>query len=339
VRVDSRGVPQLALSRNGTLAYVIPIVDALMWVNRLGEYEVLPTPPQGYGFPRISPDGRTAAVGIAAGGSSKIHLYDLARDVLAPLAQQGNSPVWTPDGRRVVFSSFIRGGDIVGPEAPGLYWASADGRGDSELLLAAEPDVSLFAYSWSPDGTRLAYMAQDERGEDIWVLTLSDEPVAEPFLDSPAREHSPAFSPDGQWMAYVSDESGRDEVYVRRYPAATDRTLVSRGGGVNPRWSRDGRELFYRQVGAGIFVVPITTAPELTLGPPQHLFHQGDSVDTAMRQVPYGERPFNWGSSYDVSPDGERLLMVLETEPESLVKEVAVVMNWAEELQERVPVP
>ena len=341
VRHDVFDVPQLALSRTGTLVFVPPLTDAnadaLMWVSRSGEYEILGSPPRGYASPHQSPDGRLVAVVIEEDDSPQVHLYDLTRDVLAPLTREGRNlhPVWTPDGRRVVFGSRRDDGN-------GLYWTAIDGIGNAELLLAAEPETYIAPYSWTPDGQRLAYMLQNERGEDIWVLSLEDSPVAEPFLESPSRENNPAFSPDGRWLAYVSDESGQFEVYVRRYPSGTNRELVSQGGGLNPAWSRDGSELFYHMIGKGVFVVPFTAGPEVLIGSPHLLFRPAAGVASAGRsnpQVPYGTGAVNWAPPYDIGSDGDRLLMVRQTENPESANEVVIVQNWHEELKRLVPVP
>ena len=338
VRRDPTGVPQLALSASGTLAYVPPVTtafaDRLMWVDEQGTPEILGAPPRGYGFPRVSADGRRVAVQIREeDGVPQIHVYDLAREVLTSVTQ-GVYPLWTPDGESVVFGSVD----------DSLLSMRVDGSAEPDVLVAPVPGATLSPGSWTADGQRFAYITQDAGGEDIWVLSLTDPPVSEPFLSSPYREYNPAFSPDGTWLAYASDESGQFEVYARRYPSGADRIAVTQGGGLNPVWSRDGRKLFYITRGGGLFVVPFGAASEPVFGVPRRLFSSGSgssSTDRAIPHVPYGESGgnVNAGPVYDVSPDGDRLLMVQQLEDPLLASEIVIARNWHQELRERVPIP
>jgi len=206
------------------------------------------------------------------------------------------------------------------------------------------PEANLIPGSWTADGRRFSYVVQSRSGEDIWVLSLTGESESAPFLSSPYREYNPAFSPDGNWLAYASDESGQFEVYVRRYPEGTDRVAVTQGGGLNPVWSRDGRKLFYVRRGDGVFVVPVTLGSAPVFGESNRLFLSGSgslSFDRSIPKVFYGEsRGFvNYGQVYDVSADGERLLMVHQVEDPLLSSEIVIAQNWLEELKARVPVP
>ena len=345
VRLDSQGiVPQLGLSRTGTLAYLPPLPDVgrtLMWVNRQGESDVLGVSPRSYRHARLSPDGQRVAVATMEGLDQRhVHVYDVARDVLTQLTQEGRNlvPVWTPDGTRVVFSSSR-------DEGRGLYWQEVDGSGPAMLLVQGEPSETLFPGSWSPDGERLAYMVQSATGEDIRVLSLDGETTSEPFLDTPARENNPMFSPDGRWMAYVSDESGAPEVYLRQYPSGETRTQVSRGGGVNPVWSRDGGELFF--LGAdvsgvppafGLLSVPIATEPVLSVGSPNLLVVSGtlDSDGGLIPVLPFAGGN-NWGVGYDIEPGGERFIVIRPVSEPTSDDELMIVLNWFEELTARVP--
>jgi dipeptidyl aminopeptidase/acylaminoacyl peptidase len=178
--------------------------------------------------------------------------------------------------------------------------------------------------SWSPDGQLLAFIVVNPTtGRDIWVLRFSDR-KAQPFLQTPLNETAPRFSPDGRWLAYVSsDESGRDEIYVQPYPG-TGKWQISTEGGTEPLWNRNGRELFYRS-GDKMMGVEITTQPEFSAGTPKALF-----------EGRYQPSPIL--NNYDVSPDGQRFLMLKPSETrEAAPTQINVVLNWFEELKRRVP--
>jgi dipeptidyl aminopeptidase/acylaminoacyl peptidase len=204
-----------------------------------------------------------------------------------------------------------------------LFWQLADGSGGLEKLAISDfihvPD------SFSPDGQLLAFHeANPTTGEDILVLRLSDRKV-QPFLRTPFNEADPRFSPDGRWIAYMSDESGRSEIYAQPYPGPGGKWQISTDGGTEPVWNRNERELFYRS-GNKMMAVEITTQPNFALGNPRVLF-EGPYV---LATVPI--------SNYDVSPDGRRFLMVKPTEQvQAAPTQINVVLNWFEELKRRVP--
>jgi Tol biopolymer transport system component len=186
--------------------------------------------------------------------------------------------------------------------------------------------------SWSPDGRFLAYTTQTGSQHDIWVLAAGDKPDPQPLLNAPFAEHSPSFAPDGRWLAYVSDESGRAEVYVRRYPRG-DRLAVSAAGGMGPRWSRDGKEIFFQGQHDGEFAmmaVSVTaTADTVRLGTPTPLFPLRAPGPTGAQEQ-YG-RSSNGGHRYDVLPDG-RFVMIRGADPQG-TREIVLVQNWFEELR------
>jgi serine/threonine-protein kinase len=159
---------------------------------------------------------------------------------------------------------------------------------------------------------------------DIWVLRRSDG-KAVPFLQTPSNEGSPQFSPDGRWIAYVSDESGPWEVYLRPYPGPGGKWQISTGGGTEPMWNPKGKELFYRN-GDKMIAIDITTDTSLSVGKPHTLFE---------RNYQRGGSPI---ANYDVSPDGQRFLMVKPHEDATLFTQIVVVQNWFTELRQRVPV-
>ena len=314
------GGGQYSISATGSLAYVPGAAktgeeaERLVWVSRDGAEHALAAPPHVYEFPRFSPDGRRVAVNIEE-QETHIWLYDIARETLSrftfgePFNQMA---AWTPDGKRMAFSS----ADKVGPA--NLFWQLADGSGGLERLTTSEDDQ--FPRSFSPDGQLLVY----ETKLGIWVLRLSDR-KAQPFLRKPSLiAFASTFSPDGHWLAYISDESGRYEVYVQPYPGPGGKWQISTGGGGEPVWNHNGRELFYRS-GSKMMAVDITTQPNFSAGKPKTLF-EGP-------YVPKGTLP-----DYDVSPDGLRFLMIKPLEQTTSLTQIVVVQNWLEELKQKVPV-
>jgi serine/threonine-protein kinase len=310
---------QYSVSASGTLVYVPGGVAGtqrkLVWVSRNGTEQPLAAPARYDAYPRISPDGHR----VALVNDGQIWLYDLARETSTRLTFEGASnvfPVWTPDGKRIAFAS-IKEGPL------NIYWQRADGSGGLERLTTS--DHVQFPLSWSPDGQLLAFTDfSPTTAADIWVLRTGDR-KAQPFLQTPAREGAPQFSPDGRWLAYSSDESGRREVYAQPYPGPGGKYLISTEGGGEPVWNRNGRELFYRS-GDKMMSVEITTQPSFTAGKPKLLF----------------ERPYDLSGgtfpNYDVSPDGQRFLMVKPVEPEQAgPTQINVVLNWTEELKRLVP--
>ena len=321
-RAPLGGGVQYALSSNGTLVYVpgenrVGVGERLIWVNRNGTEQALAAPPHFYVYPRISPDGRRAAVGVAE-GDTQLWLYDFARETLSRFTFEGAqnyNAAWAPDGKRIAFFS-----DKEGPL--NIFWQPADGSGGMERLTTNE--YSQVPRSFSPDGQLLSYVeVNPTTGYDIWVLRVSDHKT-EPLLRTPFNESVPAFSPDGHWLAYVSDESDRMEIYVRPYPGPGGKYQISTDGGTEPVWNPNGKELFYRQ-GNKMMAVDITVHPTFSSSKPKMLF-QGPYVPTRAT-FPY----------YDVSPDGQRFLMIKLSEQTSTPTQIVVVQNWFEELKRRVP--
>jgi Tol biopolymer transport system component len=199
----------------------------------------------------------------------------------------------------------------------------ADGSGGLERLTKGE--YARVPMSWSPDGQLLAFMENNPTtGYDIWMLRLADL-KAQPFLRTPFNESVPRFSPDGRWLAYISNESGRFEVYMQPYPGPGGKWLISTEGGTEPAWNSNGRELFYRS-GDKMMAVDIATQPSFMAGKPRVLF-EGRYVATPATSP-----------NYDVSRDGQRFLMLKPSEQEaSTPTQINVVLNWFEELKRRVP--
>jgi Tol biopolymer transport system component len=229
----------------------------------------------------------------------------------------GNA-AWTPDGQRIAFQSEKEG------SASNIFWQLADGSGGLERLTTS--DNSQVPRYWSGNGQLLVfYEVNPKTQKDIWVLRLSDR-KSQPFLQTLFIEAAPTFSPDGRWLAYLSNESGRPEIYVQPYPGPGGKFLISAEGGTAPLWSRNGRELFYRS-GDKMMTVEITEQPGFSAGKPKVLFEGQYKVD----QFP------GTGNNYDVSSDGQRFLMVKETEQSKSATQIIVVQNWFEDLKRRVP--
>ena len=329
-----------AWSTDGTLVYasgagvdVAETPRTLVWLGRDGREEPVSAPPRGYGTPRISPTGDRVAVEItSADGAAVVFILDLAREASNPLTFDGWSvnPLWSPDGRSVVFTS-IEDDDF------GLFRKSADGTGRTEPLAAAASANLQMASAWeSASDTLLVTEAAGMTDTDIHRLPLAGARGSEPLIATDFVEVLPAVSPDGRWIAYQSNESGRWAVYVRPYPNVDDgKWQVSEGVGFSPVWSPVGRELFFQAGGPdgrAMMAVEYAGEPTFTPSRPQRLFALPNRVDAGgiLRQ-------------WDVSPDGRRFLMVQDEEgsadPRERLSQLVYVGNWFSELTERVPLP
>ena len=317
----SSGGAQYSFSATGSLVYVSGGVQSaqskLVWVNRNGAEQSLAAPSHAYLEPRLSPDGRRVAVAIQE-QETQVWVYDLSRETLSRFTFGGNyniQPVWTPNGKRIAFESNKEG-------VPNLFWQLADGSGGPERLTTGE--YLQAPHSWSPDGQLLTFIEVNPTTQrDIWVLRLSDR-KAQPFLRGPFNKGGPRFSPDGRLLAYISEESGRFEIYVQPYPGPGGKWQISTEGGTEPVWNPNGRELFYRE-GDKMMAVDITTQPDFAAGKPRMLFegqYQPAPVTTP---------------NYDVSPDGQRFLMLKPSEQGAAPTQINVVLNWFEELKQKVP--
>jgi serine/threonine-protein kinase len=331
IYVSYLGSAQFALSENGTLIYIPtpPQKRNLVWVDRRGVVEAVGAPPRAYGSVRISPDGSRFAVTITAKREdSDIWIIDKARPTPHQLTFGGcnHIGIWTPDGKHVIFTS-----------NPGWEWTLntpmrilADRSGEPEPLAEAK-HLTEKTGLWHWQGTCLSPDGKYLLGgqNNIGVLPMgSQQHEPWPFIRMDGLQRHPAFSPDGHWVAYSSNETGRVEVYVRPFPGPGGITHISTEGGYEPLWSRDGKELFYRS-GERMMVVTIEviaaeSGPELKAGLPQELFKgqfRGDATSA--------------GLLYDLDSDG-RFIMIQEDE-ESPAAEIHVVLNWFEELRRLVP--
>jgi len=317
------GAGQFSFSSLGSLVYIPggsqSDTATLVWVDRKGVEQPIAAPPRSYFRPRLSPDGRRLATEVV-GGPTDLWIYDFSRETLTRLTFEGNNlrPTWTPDGKRIVFDS-TRG------TTAGIYWKPADNSGPEELLTASD---SGNAQSLTPDGKVLAFHTNPNTQRDIWVLPMEGEHKPSVFLQTPFNESAPMFSPDGRWMAYVSDESGRSEIYVRPFPGPGGKWQISTDGAGGAVWNPNGRELFFRS-GDRMMAVDVTTQPTFAAGKPRLLFEARQYAPNPLG----GQRP-----NYDVLPDGQRFLMIKQTEQqETALTQIHVVLNWLEELNRRGP--
>jgi serine/threonine-protein kinase len=312
-----------SVADNGTLVFVphTEVARQLVWVDRAGRESPVSQERRQFRNPRLSPDGRVAAVVIDGDdGVNAGWFLDLERNVLQRIDVQGDSnlPIFAPDGNQVVFA---RG---VGARRS-LYRLFLDGRQQPELLV--ESELLQIPTSWSSDGQYLVYVQADPvNANDIWMLPMENAPEPQLFLGTPSDETQAALSPSGEWIAYRSDASGRNEIYVEPFPAGGLRQQVSPDGGTEPVWARNGREIFYR-VGTKMMVVDVTAGADLELGAPRELFEE-----------PYELTDLRY-PNYDVDLDGERFLMVKAVSAGSgPQREIIIVQNWFEELKRLVPV-
>ncbi|HKW68903.1 MAG TPA: hypothetical protein VJP04_16530, partial [Terriglobales bacterium] len=309
---------QFSISSTGSLVYVPGSVSTrqlkFVWVDRKGTEQIVPAPPHNYVLPRISPDGKRIAAGIEE-ADGQIWIYDLGRDTLTRLTFDGNvnvDPIWTPDGKKIVFKG----------NQSRLFWQPADGSGPAEELTKSELTRNNAPGSFSPDGQVLVFMGNNPTF-DIFTLALREGKL-QPFLTTASNETAPRFSPDGHFIAYASDESGRFEIYVRPYPGPGGKWQISTEGGTEPVWNPKGRELFYRN-GNKMMAVDVSTQGTFSAGKPTMLF-----------QGPYVLSPRSF-QDYDASPDAQRFLMLKDTGQAQSAQQINVVLNWFEELKRRVP--
>ena len=313
VRMESlTGHVQFTVSGNGTLAYVPGEdegVGKIAWVDRSGGVEFLSVPEQAYGAPNIAPDGQRVAVDVAD-VNDYIWIYDFERQEGRRLTT-GKFPVWSPDGDAIAFSAVQPGGQwkmLVQPvdrvERPRELWTTGG--------MAA-------ATTWSPD-ERTIGVYQEANTNSIGFLAAEGGRDVETVPKQSGVHLFPAFSPDGRYVAYTSTETGGFEIWVRSFPDGQTVKQVSVNGGTEVVWCENG-ELFFR-AGNQWMVVAMTTEPELTWDPPRPLF-KTDFIDTP-------------ALSFDVSPDGQRILLFKRTR-EAERKKLHLVVNWFEELKQLVP--
>jgi WD40 repeat protein len=334
------GSGQFDVSQNGTIIYRSGKTSSewpIMWMEGTGQTHPLLSKPGSYYTPRVSPDGRHLALAWETGTGWDIYAYDMQRDTMSRLtfnARGNRNPVWTPDGTHLVYTS---------DADKTIWWIRADGAGEPRRLLESKNTV--IPSFFSPDGRYLSYVdvTTDTRA-DIWILPLDPSDPEHPmpgkpeiFLKTPSNEGlgGAAFSPDGRWIAYDSDESGRDEVYVRRFHSAVGgKWQLSTSSGSYPFWSRDGRALYYQTADDRmIIMVAEYTAKgdQFTPGTPR--VWSETSIRPMIRSMTPGLQPL------DLAPDGHRFAVlprdVAADEKGSV--HVTVLLNLFDELHRRLP--
>jgi len=329
------GGAQFSFSVNGSIAYVASGGGgqnvSIYWMDRAGKFTPLRETPGDYRNPAFSPDGKRLALEISDGKRRDIWVYEWERDALTRLTFAGEditNPVWTPNGQRIVYSSREKGG------AYNLWWIRADGGGNPERLTESKSAQS--AGSWRPDGKVLAF-TQSNSGTNLDIMTLpiegdeksgwkSGEPKS--FLNSPSAEVQPAFSPDGRWLAYEGSESGSYEVFVRPFPGPGGKWQISSSGGVLPKWSRNGRELFYRTSDSKIMVVTYTASGDSFHADKPQLWSPGQFTELGL---------FTY--NFDLHPDGKRfaVLKAPGTGQTAAMNKVSFIFNFFDELRSKFP--
>ena len=321
------GSAEFDVARDGTLVYVTGSVTAarrrLVWVDRQGrQEEIKAAPPRPYAAARLSPDGSRIAVQIDD-GNKDIWVWDLAKETLTQVTNHPGleqSPLWTPDGRRLFFTSQADG--TLGS----LFWQAADGTGAAERLTESS-NVQLRATAVVANGTGVLFTG----AADIMMLTLGKDRHVQPVVQTTQVEQDGVVSPDGRWLAYTGVDSGSVQVFVRPFPNTNDgRMQVSTPSGGRPVWARSGRELFYLALDGTLMSVSVAPGTTWKAGSPVPV------IDSEiLRGVSISLR------TYDVSPDGRRFLVIKDApDPDSSATsaEIVVAQNWVEELKRLEPV-
>ena len=335
VTVPNYAGAQFSFSETGNLAYVAGGGGgqnvSIYWMDREGKFTPLRETPGGYSNPAFSPDGKRLALEIREGSRSDIWVYEWERDALRRLTFAGEAnrfPGWTPDGQRIVYSSQEKGGTF------NLWWIRIDGAGDAQRL--AESKSPQFAGSWRPDGKVLAFTQINPiTAGDIMTLPIEGDERSgwkpgepKPFVNSTFTEGDPGFSPDGRWLAYESNESGSNEVYVRPFPGPGGKWQISTGGGVFPMWSRNGKELFYRTTDSKIMVVSYTASVDSFHADKPQLWSPGQFTGRGLGNY-----------NFDLHPDGKRfaVLKAPGAEQTPAVNKVSFIFNFFDEIRRKLP--
>jgi serine/threonine-protein kinase len=319
-------IAQLAVSKTGALVF-IPEEESfwqenLVWVSREGEVEHIRSTSGNPVF-RLAPDGRRAAISYWEADRTRIEVLELERNVATSLAEAPSifwfNPVWSPDGSEIVFgtASTVEGA---------LYRKTVDGAEPAELLLRVASHWGAVPWAFGPNGVLAFSTYHPDTEGDIRFFSPDKGAELPTTLNGPHDMRQPAFSPDGRWLAYQSDESGAYEIYVSEYPGGGHKKRVSKGGATGPLWSLDGSELFFQsEDGRRLFAVDVATGRGLEISG-QHLLFEGSfepSHESAL--------------SFDLSPDGRRFLMRQRPEGDMVAQEIVLVLDWSSELERLFP--
>ena len=315
------------VAADGTLVYVRggapSAARTLVWVDRRGVEQPLPAPPRVYQYPRLSPDGTRVAVDVRD-QENDIWIWEFSRETLTRFTTDpalDRFPAWTHDGQRLFFAS-----DRAG--APNVYWQATNGAGSPEQIT--QGSVQQMPMSATPDNAWLVVRRGQPQAFDLIMLSLSADHREQPLLQTSFSEQNAEISPDGRWMAYQANDSGALEVYVRPFPNVNDgRSQISASGGVEPLWSRDGKELFYFAATGALMRVNVGRGLAWTASAPTKLFDP---------KYIFGGEAF--GRSYDIAVDGSRFLMIKTADSPAQSGSppaIVVVQHWFDELQRLVP--
>jgi len=315
VLVGSAGPLKGAVSRSGSLVYLSgKSTKQVVLATPGGDVRTLVSQPGRYRHPRFSPDGTQLALEVNTGSANEIYILDIASGTLTPLTTEGASnmnPAWTPDGKRVLFSSMRDG-------RPGLWWQAADHSGPAERLVKAD-SVVVQEGALSPDGSTLVIRVDGMKTtNDLWYRSMTGDTVKKPLATTPFNEYGPRISPDGRWVAFASDVSGRFQVYVIPLPGPGGRHQVSINGGVTPVWSRDGHRLFY-VTNDQLLAATLSFAPTFSVTARDTVFVSGMATTPARAE-------------YDAAPDGKHFVHLRNVGGDA---QVVVVHDWKYELRAR----
>jgi eukaryotic-like serine/threonine-protein kinase len=319
---------QFSFSESGNMVYVAGRggfqIVSIYWMDRQGKFTPLRETPGDYYSPAFSPDGKRLALAINDGKRSDIWVYEWAHDTLTRLTFSGNNfyPIWTPDGQRITYSSFEK------PGVGDLYWTRADGTGGT--LRLTETKNRKFPASWHPNGKLLAFDQVSGATLNTFTMTIDGNEKlgwkpgeAKPLWSSSFQEAESSFSPDGRWLAYISNETGDFEVYVRPFPGPGGKWQISSGGAHFPKWSGNGKELFYRTQDNKIMVATYTASGDSFRPDKPQLWSPGQFSERL------GE------GNFDLSPDGKRVVVLKAPASESTAGKVTFIFNFFDELRRK----
>jgi Tol biopolymer transport system component len=322
------GVTFLSVSDDGSLVWVPGGASGetsrvLVLADRSGAKKILPLSPAGYDIPRISPDGKHLAVGISDFKEFNIWIYDLDGTTSIrrlTFGGRNQAPAWTPDGKRIGFRS-DRGGE-------GVFWQAADGSGVAERLTTVDKNHVYDApLEWTRDGkTLLFFGARPDAGGGVWTIPMDGDRTPKPLFTSANNMRRISFSPDSQWIAYSSNEEGDFSVYVQPFPPTGAKYKISaKESADSPLWTPDGKQIVFA-AGRKLMSVDVHTKPSFAFSQPQEL-----PVEIENSQ----------GRPYDITPDNKQFLVMQRPEGSGAEKpssQINIVLNWFEELKQRVPV-